>query len=413
MDIETFDPEKFDPTSPDFNADPYSYYAAFRSKAPVADIRKTYKGQWVFSRELVEVVCAKENATLFLKPGKNRSRDGTRPFSLAAEFGDGLFFMDPKRHGEVREIMEGVFHTAINGVAAKAGEVAQRLLNEAAKAGQLDLITGYAGPLASEVFFDVMGIAIGSESFVVDHWIRDALRSHDKMLRDDLRAQGGTTTMALRTYLLALGREAARAANPNKTSSGARTMMAGIQDAVASDGLSQDEATNTAVNMALGGYLSTEFLIGSGIYNLLRDPSQWQALREGEVSIDQAIAEMLRFDAPFQMADRYVEKDTDLGKHVLKGGQVFTVVYGSANRDLPASEHPDRFDIRRDNSKRKNFGFGDGIHYCIGAPLAWTVTATAIQTLQKACPYARIGQVGHWGSDPYFRTLSKLQLLLR
>jgi len=406
----TMNLKDFDPSSPRFNDDPYAYYAAFRRQDPVAMIGKPYAMRWVFSRKLVEEVCA--NSKVFLKPGKNRSRDGQRPFSLMAEFGDGLFFMDPTRHTEVRKVMESVFDKAIKRAPAKAHEVADALLAKGRAAGQIDIIAGYAGPLASEVFFDVMGIGMGLESFVVDQWIRAAMRSHDKSLRDDQRLPGGTATMALRSYLQGLGREVARGAGA-AASSDLHTMMAGIQAAVASNDLGSDEATNTALNMALGGYLSTEFLIGSGIYNLLRDPSQWQALRDGEATVEQAVDEMLRFDAPFQMADRYVEQDTPLGKSVLEGGKVFTVVYGSANRDLPDGEEPDRFDIRRDNRKRKNFGFGDGIHYCIGAPLAWTVTKVAVSTLMREFPHARIGAVGPWGSDPYFRTLSSLQLLLR
>lgn len=407
----TMDIKNFDPTSPQFNADPYRYFAAFRRQEAVSLIGRPYDTRWVFSRKLVEEVCKNEKG-VFLKPGKNRGSDGVRPFSLSSEFGDGIFFMDPPRHRQVREIMDGVFKQAIAKAPETAREVAVKLLNDAKAAGQLDVIKDYAGPLASQVFFQIMGITMGSESFVVDHWIREAMRSHDKGLRPDQRLSGGTSTLALRTHLLALGREAARGAGPSAASN-ARTIIAGIQDSViAQNGMNQDEATNTAVQMAFGGYLSTEFLIGSGIYNLLRDPSQWQLLRDGKATMDQAISEMLRFDAPFQMADRYVEEDTTLGEFKLEGKKMFTIVYGSANRDLPDSEEPDRFNIERD-AKQKHFGFGEGIHHCIGAPLGRIVTSVAIQTLLETFPGARLGAVGPWGTDPYFRTLSTLQLLLR
>ena len=406
----TMDLSTFDPTTPQFNADPYRYFAAFRRQQPVALIGKPYDTRWVFSRALVDEVC--RNDKVFLKPGKNRADDGARPFALAHEFGDGLFFMDPPRHREVREIMDGVFKAAIVKAPESARQGALALLEKAKAAGQIDLVKDYAGPLASHVFFHLMGIGGGTESLVVDLWIRQAMHSHDKGLRDDQRIGGATATLALRTYLQALGREVARGAGP-AAAGDVRTIMAGIQASVASpNGMNPDEATNTALHMALGGYLSTEFLIGSGLYNLLRDPSQWQLLRSGRATIEQAVNEMLRFDAPFQMADRYVEDDTPLGDFKLEGRKMFTIVYGSANRDLPDSDEPDRFDITRD-AKQNHYGFGAGIHHCIGAPLGRIVTGVAVSALLEACPGARLGAVSPWGADPYFRTLSSLQVLLR
>lgn len=418
MDIKTFDP-----TSPVFNADPYAAYAAFRREAPVAHIGPPYDAHWVFSRELVKQVCDPKNKTVFLKPGKNRAGEGRRPFSISAQFGDGLFYMDPDRHTEVREMMDGVFAAATANAEAVAAAIADKLAAEAAKEGRLEVIGGYAGPLAAQVFFQIMGVPPGdkkgTERVVVDSWIRSALRSHDKTASPLAGMAGGTAAMAMRTYFLALGREAAAAdkaaADEKIASTTATSIIAGMRRLTGTPPgqLSEDESTNTAVNMALGGYLSTEFLIGTGVYNLLRHPEQWQLLRSGAVTLDQAISEMLRFDAPFQMADRWVERDTKLGGVTLPGGKMFTVVYGSANRDLPAEQQPDRFDIQRKQDDRDHFGFGEGIHYCIGAPLARKVTKAALQALLTHGPHARIGEVGTWSADPYFRSLAKLGLLLR
>lgn len=413
----------FDPTSPVFNADPYAAYAAFRRQAPVAHIGRPYDAHWVFSRELVKQVCDPKNKMLFLKPGKNRASEGKRPFSISAQFGDGLFYMDPDRHTQVREMMDGVFAAALANAEAVAAALADKLAAKAADEGRLEVIGGFAGLLAAQVFFQIMGVPPGDEKGtehrVVDSWIRSALASHDKTVNPLVRAAGGTAAMAMRTYFLALGREAAaadKAAAEEKIASTRETsIIAGMRRLTGTPAgqLSEDESTNTAVNMALGGYLSTEFLIGTGVYNLLRHPEQWQLLRDGKATLDQAINEMLRFDAPFQMADRWVERDTMLGGVKLPGGKMFTVVYGSANRDLPADQMPDRFDIQRKQTERDHFGFGDGIHYCIGAPLARIVTKAALQALLKHGPDARIGEVGHWSADPYFRSLSKLMLFLR
>ena len=134
--------------------------------------------------------------------------------------------------------------------------------------------------------------------------------------------------------------------------------------------------------------------------------------------MSRAIDEMLRYDAPFQLADRWVENDTKLGDVTILAGSVFAVAYGSANRDPAVFPDPDRFDITRsqrksDTEPTPNYGFGDGMHRCIGEWLARPVTAVAIAALLDRCPTARIGEVGPWAADPYFRSLTKLQLLLR
>ena len=151
------DISEFDPTSPVFNAHPYEAYAAFRAQAPVSPIGDPYHAHWVFSRDLVAEVLDPSNKGVFLKPGKDRAGDTKRPFSLATQFGDGMFFMDPPRHTEVRATMNAAFDAAIANAREVAQKIAGDLLAKAMADGRLEVIGGYAGPLATQVFFQVMG----------------------------------------------------------------------------------------------------------------------------------------------------------------------------------------------------------------------------------------------------------------
>ena len=413
------DKPKLDATDYRFLNDPYEKYKEFR-RAGVGWVDVPYATHWVFSHKLVAEV--NERKAEFLKPGKDRTGNKSGPFSVANNLKDGLFFMDPERHTQVRGVMNTIFGDAIAGAPELAEKTARELLGKALMKGQVDAIGEFAGKLASQVFFQLMGVPQDAWD-LVDNWVRTALDGHRATMLPQLRAKGGTTTFAMRAYFRALQEGASKTA-PN-------SILAGMQAATGCPAsnvkMDPDEAMNTAVHMALGGYLSTEFLIGTGIYNLLRHPDQWQHLLHNRSLMPQAIDEMLRYDAPFQLADRWVNdrnekgdaiEAIELGGEKLKSGTVIAVVYGSANRDETVFDNPDEFDISRSLRKgaydpTPNLGFGDGVHRCIGEWLARPVTAAAINALLDLAPTARIGEVGPWAADPYFRSLTRLQLLLR
>ncbi len=404
----------FNPASPAFSSNPYPVYSAFRQQAPVCRMKAPYNDAWwVFTDALVREVNDNKE---FLKPDKEREIDGPRPFAVNAQFDDGLFFLNPPRHTAMRSMMNDVFKKAIEGARKNAAALANQLLDDALAKGRLEVVGDFAKKLAMPLFMRIMGVPKGTDDFreqmVLDSWTRSTLASHDKALPPAQRLTGATASMAMRAYFLALGKELANGGKGMDT-----TIMAGMQSRTgcpaAGGQITTFEAMNTAVHFALGGYLSTEFLIASGVYNLLSNPDQWQALKADRSLLKPAVQEMLRFDAPFQMADRWVKKEIALGKEKIPPGALVTVVYGSANRDEYVYRDPDRFDIKRKVDPAQNLGFGVGIHRCIGEPLALEIVEEAIGALVEKCPAARILDVGAWASDPYFRSLLKLDLALR
>jgi cytochrome P450 len=422
----------FDPTSPRFLVDPYAAYAALRARprggpaagsaAPgLVHLGPPYDAWWVVGHALVEAVCDARQAE-FLKPGQGRAAP-PRPFGIGSRLADGLFFLDPPRHGEVRKMMESLLAPAVQAAPALAGQLAPQLLAGAMARGRFDLIGDFAAPLAMQVFMSLFGIPAPNlqarpeddphrqERMVLDLWLRAMLDGHDKLADRRTRGTAGLANMALRTYLTLRGRELREAKDTRSLLGGIDALVADRQtDAT----LVADEAINTAAHFALGGYLSTEFLIGTGITNLLRHREQWQALCDSgdDALLANAIDEMLRYDAPFQLADRWVEQDTELGGLTIPAGSLVAVAYGAANRDPAVFENPDRFDITRQAAAR-HFGFGHGPHRCIGEALARVVTGIALKTLVTEAPWVRLGQVGSWRTDPYFRSLTRVELLLQ
>jgi cytochrome P450 len=178
-------------------------------------------------------------------------------------------------------------------------------------------------------------------------------------------------------------------------------------------GMRPTEVRETALHFALGGYLSTQFLIGTGVYNLLSTPEAMSRYRAaGPVERCAAIEEMKRFDAPFQLADRYAAIPTRLGPCDIPAGARVTVVFGSANRDeriFGADAH--QFRIDRAIDPRQNYVFGHGIHTCIGAPMVAAVAPVVFATLIEAMPdLALTGSMPQRVFDPYYRAFASLDL---
>lgn len=404
------DMTRFDPHDPAFLADPYPFYAEFRRKAPVSWVA-AQNCYWVFSHELVTQVCATTDDPVFLKPGNQTSRKAP-PLDVERNLPDGLFFMNPPEHSQVRPVMDQAFSGAISTARGEAAAQARAALARAMSGGEhtLELVSSFAATVPRAVFMQVMGWPADPQG-IFGGWVNQLLEAHDDSADPLLRLKGGTSGMALRAYFQALGRGGCPA---GRGTAPARGMYQHLQGEVAAGRLDALALQESALHFALGGYLSTEFLITTGVLNLLRNPGQLQWLRDNPGRLSQAVQEMLRYDAPFQLADRIVARDTTLGGVKLKAGDRLAVVYGSANHDEAVFKdiQPDQFDICNPSAYASQaYGFGHGIHYCIGASLAQMVAEEALRALLEQHAVLRLGEMGPWRTDPYFRSVRRLLLL--
>jgi cytochrome P450 len=145
--------------------------------------------------------------------------------------------------------------------------------------------------------------------------------------------------------------------------------------------LSDDDVVSSAILTLNAGHEATVHAIGNGVLALLRHPDQFDLLREEPDPIATAVDELLRYDAPLQMFERWVLEDLDWNGHPLaKGGKV-GLLFGAANRDPDAFAEPGTLDLRR--RENPHVSFGAGIHFCAGAPLAWMELEVAFAALAR------------------------------
>ena len=133
------------------------------------------------------------------------------------------------------------------------------------------------------------------------------------------------------------------------------------------------------------GHEATVNTLGNGVRALMHDRAQWQRLVTGEVPAKVAIEELLRWDAPLQLFERWVlEPGVAIAGQAMAVGDEVAMLFGAAQRDPRRFADPDRFDVGRDDVA--HIGFGGGIHFCVGAPLARLELDVALAGLVNRLP---------------------------
>jgi len=150
--------------------------------------------------------------------------------------------------------------------------------------------------------------------------------------------------------------------------------------------LSDAQIVSTIIVLLNAGHEATVNTLGNGVLALLRHREQWERLLEGEVETAAAVEELIRWDPPLQLFERWVLEDgvAIAGRPVPRGAKM-ALLFGSANRDPRAFEEPLAFDVGRANAS-EHIGFGGGIHVCIGAPLARIELEAALRALVEDAP---------------------------
>jgi cytochrome P450 len=159
-----------------------------------------------------------------------------------------------------------------------------------------------------------------------------------------------------------------------------------VEARVDGEALSGPQIVSTLIVLLNAGHEATVNTLGNGVLALLRHPEQWARLVEGAVEPAAAVEELIRWDPPLQLFERWVLEDGVMiaGEPVPRGAKV-ALLFGSANRDPRVFDDPDAFDVGRANAA-EHIGFGGGIHVCIGAPLARIELAAALGALVERAP---------------------------
>ena len=386
----------FDPLSAEAIRDPYAAMAPLQAEAPV--YWSDSLGAWVITRY-------DDIREAFRDP--RLSSDRIRPFIARAPapmqdmlkpLGDHLnlwaVFTDPPDHTRLRGLMNRAFTTrAVEALRPEIARIVNTLLDdidariERTGNREFDFIHAFAYPLPALVIAHMLGVP-EKDVDKLKRW-SDLLAKFVLTSRSDPQkyrmASDGIVEMEayFRRFL-----EEHRAR-------GAEDVTTGLLDARdEGDRLTTDELVACCVLLLFAGHETTTQLLANGLRALLENPAQMADLcnnLDDIALVRNAVEEMLRFDGPSLSMVRVAMEDFRWhGRRIARGDRLFLMMC-IGNRDPRVFPEPDRFDIRRGEAK-KNFAFGYGIHFCIGAPLARLEAEIAVPLLLRRWPRLAIAE---------------------
>jgi len=346
-------------------------------------------GGWVITR-YDDVITTFRVVTSFSNEGRLGRAIDYLPAEQRANFGafqhhyatKSLLHSDPPDHGRLRSLMNKAFTPrVVEAMRPRIQALVDELLDQALSAGELDIVRDLASPLPAIVIAQILGAPAEDRQFF-KKWADDIL-AFQGVNRPELavleRSQRGL--VEIRAYLTDLITDRRR--NP-------RNDLMSLMLAAEADGerLNEAELLATCVTLLIAGHETTLSLIGNGLLTLLQHPDQLQQLRQDPALMPAAIEEMLRYESPVSRQPRFIKQDVTLGGQQLRQGQMAFQFLNAANRDPAYFADPDRFDLRRKNNR--HLAFGNGIHFCIGAPLSRIEGPIAIAAVLQRIPTLRM-----------------------
>jgi len=366
----------FDPGDPEFLANPYPTFARLRSIGELH--RHPTLGR--DGGELLMALSHRACSAVLRNRAMGRIWSDVAPAALFGAFNllhrNSLLECEGPRHARLRALVSSAFarghvERLRPAVVLLAGELVDGLAGHIADGGTGDLVSELAEPLPVRVIAALLG-APASDHALLAGWSRAIVRMYEPDLDPGRDTAAEVASVEFAAYLRALAAD--RAARPRADL---------ISDLVTAQ-LSTDELVGTAVLLLMAGHEATVNVLANGVRALLDHPAQWRRLRVDRSLLPTAIEELVRFDSPLQLFERTVLVDTELAGVPVRAGQTVAALLGAAARDPQAFDEPDELDIGR--CPNPHLGFGAGVHYCLGAPLARMEVAAALDALLDWLP---------------------------
>ncbi|MFC4513247.1 cytochrome P450 [Streptomyces ehimensis] len=372
----------------EFASDPYPAYAWLREHAPVhrtelpSGVEAWLVTRYADARQALADQRLSKNPVHHSETAHGKGKVGI-PGERSANLMTHLLNIDPPDHTRLRRLVSKAFTPRrVAEFAPRVQELTDQLIDAildkpCVEKGEADLIHEFAFPLPIYAICDMLGVPREDQDDFRD-WA-------GMMIRHGGGPRGGVarSVKKMRTYLAEL-------IHRKREDLGEDLISGLIRASDHGEHLTENEAAAMAFILLFAGFETTVNLIGNGTYALLRHPEQrarlQRALAEGDESLlATGVEELLRYDGPVELATwRFATQDLVLGGQRIAEGDPVLVVLAAADRDPERFADPDTLDLsRRDN---QHLGYGHGIHYCLGAPLARLEGQAAIATLLRRLP---------------------------
>ncbi len=398
---------RLSPADPDFVQDPYPSYRAIRDACPTF-FWEDY-GHWCcadfatvdalfrdrrFGREVTHL--ASREAL-----GWPPLPEHTRPFHEL----DALSMLErePPAHTRLRRLVNRAFVSrAVERLRPRVAALAESLLDAAPGDGAFDLLPAFAEPIPVRIIAELLGVPAGDAPLLLDWSHRMVAMYRPGRTRAD-EDGAVAATLAFSAYL--------RAALAERRAVPRDDLLTLLVTEGEGERLTEDEAIANAVLLLNAGHEATVHAIGNAVAAVLRSGRDAAALFASPERTAAAVEEALRFEPPLHLFTRYALEPVGVAGVDLALGERIGLLIGAANRDPARWPDPDAFDPSR--VPAAHVGFGGGLHFCLGAPLARLELQVALPILFGRCPALRLAGPPRFADRYHFRGLDALRVARR
>lgn len=346
---------------------PYEWYRKMRATQPV--FQEEGQNVWHLFRYADVLRGLTEYATFSSDPRATMEWEPEGPEPILAS----ILRMDPPRHRQLRSLAAQAFTPRVVAqMAPRIAAITNELLDKVPMTGEMDVVRDLAYPLPVTVIAELLGIP--SEMRADFKRWSDALVSDEESAnRENLFAE----LQQMYTYFTQVLQE--RRQYPKDD------LISGLLKAeVDGEHLSDVELLGFCALLLVAGNETTTNLITNSMLCFDQNPEAVERLRKEPALVPGAIEEALRYLSPVKAMARFTKTEVTIGGQRIPEKQVVIVWMASANRDEAQFPDADRFDIQREPNR--HLAFGQGIHFCLGAPLARLEAKIALTTMLERFP---------------------------
>jgi cytochrome P450 len=361
---------QLDPGNPDFLHDPYPVLAALRATGPV--LWHEPMGMWLATtHESVSQVLRNRAFGRIWADWEPASQ--MEPFNALHR--NQMMESEDHSHFRLRKLVSSAFGRGhVERMRSRIQDLATEMVGDLGD--RFDVLGDYAEPMPVYVIADLLGVPRG-DHVRLRAWSQAIVHMYEPNVSAVTRAKAIEASTAFSDYVRAVVDE-------RRTNLGEDLISDLISARDEGSKLTDDELVASVVLLLNAGHEASVNVFGNGIHALLSHPDQLARVTSGEVPVDIALEELIRFDAPLQLFERTATADVEVCGETIKAGQKIACLMGSANRDTDAFADADTFDVGRDPNP--HVGFGMGLHFCLGAPLARLELQISLKTLLDRFP---------------------------
>jgi cytochrome P450/4-hydroxybenzoate polyprenyltransferase len=357
----------------------YPQYVKLREKGPIHRLNWPGLGSGFYIFRHSEALSIFKDAR-FLKstPARRAAKQGSAVAPVRG-FGPDLVELDPPDHTRLRKLVVKAFTPRmVERLEGRIEALSHEILDRCQPTGETELVKDYASVIPITIITELLGLPVKDISafstFAYALSLSQAIGEENPTL--------GPTKDRFTKHLEATFELRRREPRDDLISALVLAEQDGGQ-------LAPDELIGMVYLLLLGGFVTTVNLIGSGAFALLRNPDQADLLRRDPKLYHTAVEELLRYEPPLELSSaHFAPADIEVGDIVIPTGGALRAVLPSVNRDPGKFERPDALDVTRDPCP--HLSFGQGMHYCLGAPLARLEARVALRVLLERAPGLRL-----------------------